>query len=197
MLRRGVASLAWLLALAPLPAAAVPVTQPIVGVVTLAQPGSPLGVGVGSLISGSAFYDDVSVNPVGLTTVLFNDHPSHLLSLTIGSRTFDVAENDASIGAPAFLRFMDGDLIDLNLIVVFEEESQQFLFSGDGDRVSVAPILLFDPNGEPLLGDEMRVEGTLDFSLPAIPEPPAAGLLAVALLGLGAAATLARYRDRS
>ena len=64
------------------------------------------------------------------------------------------------------------------------------------DRVSVAPILLFDPNGEPLLGNWMRVEGRLDFSLPAIPEPPAAGLLAVALLGLGAAATLAQYGDR-
>lgn len=187
LVRRAIVSLAFLLALAPFPSAALPVTQPFGGTITVAEPGNPLGVGVGSPIFGSATYNDATVNPVGLSIVLFADHPSHQLSLTIGSRTFQEGDHNEMFGGLASLRFQDGDLFHVSLVAVFEEASQQFLFEADGDRLYVAPILLFDPNGFPVLGPQ-ALAGTLDFS-PAIPEPPVGLLLAVALLGVGVAAS--------
>ena len=149
--RLAIVSLSFVLALAPLPSAAVLVTQPIGGTVSLAEPGNPLGVVVGSPIFGSTIYDDDTVAPVGVSTILFADHPSHRLSLTIGSRTFEETDHNEAIGALAFLRFLDGDLLHLNLVADFEEATQQLLFEADGAVFSIFPISFYDPNGFPVV----------------------------------------------
>ena len=169
-IRPAIVSLAFSFALAPVPSAAMLVTHPIDGTVTLAEPGNPLGVGVGSPISGSTTYDNDLVGPVGVSNLFFADHPSHQLSLTLGSRTFLESDHNETIGSQALLRFLNGDLVGLQLIVDFEEDSQQFLFEVDVDLFSVYPISFYDPNGFPVV-EMPEVAGNLDFGQPAIPEP--------------------------